>query len=251
MATTTAAVPQTPQSMGAFARIFGVLFNPRPTFEDIARKPGWLAPLLTIMVFSIALGAIMGQRVDWTAVAQRQIEKSHFAAAQIAKLPADQQQAALNRQAIAGKIGVYAAGVVFPVLLALILGAIFMGLFNISGAGVSFFQSFSLISYALLPLAVKALLGIPVVAMKDPAAIDPQNYIASNLGALMPSDAALWKVGLATSIDVFVLWSVVLAAVAYSAANPKKISFGKALGITFGVFAGFTLLFTAIGAAFS
>ena len=251
MATTTAAVPDTPKPMSAGARLIGALVSPRATFEDIARRPGWLAPLLVITVISIALGVVMGQRVDWTANAQRQIAKSHFAATQIAKLPADQQQAAINRQVIGGKIGVYVAGVVFPAILALILGAIYMGLFNAAGAGVSFFKSFSLVSYGLLPLGVKTLLGIPIVMMKDPAAIDPQNYIASNLGALLPSDAALWKTGLATSVDIFVLWSVVLVAIAFSAANPKKITFGKALGITFGVYAGFTLLFTGIGAIFS
>lgn len=251
MAVTSAAVPEAPQAMGAFARIIGALFSPRPTFEDVARKPGWLAPLLTFTIISIGLSTVMGQRVDWMQVARQRIEKSHFAAQQIAKLPPDQQQQAYNRQAIGGKIGVYVVGVIFPAILALVLSAIYLGLFNLAGAGVSFFQSFSLVCYGLLPLGVKSLLGIPVVLMKDPAAIDPQNFIASNLGAFMPSDAALWKVGLASSVDIFVLWSVVLVAVAFSAANPKKISFGKALGIAFAVYAGFTLLFTAIGAMFS
>ena len=169
----------------------------------------------------------------------------------VEQLPPDKQQAMYNQQAVGGKIGVYVAGVVFPAVLALILGAIYMCLFNAAGAGVSFFKSFSLVSYGLLPQGVKALLGIPIVMMKDPAAIDPRNYIASNLSILVPSDAALWKTVLSTSVDIFVLWSVVLVAIAFSTANPKKITFGKALGITFGVYAGFTLVFTAIGAMFS
>ena len=248
MSTTTAAVPQTPQSMGVFARIFGVLFNPRPTFEDIACKPGWLVPLLVVIVVGIALGAVIAQRADWTAVSQQQIARSHFLSQRIEQLPPDQKAAVYHRQALSGKIGAYAAPVVFPILLALILGAIYMGLFNAAGAGVSFFKSFSFVSYALLPLAVKSLLGIPVVMTKDPAAIDPQNFLASNLGALLPSDTALWKIALASSIDIFVLWSVVLVAVAFSAANPKKISFGKALGIAFSVFVFFTLVATGIAA---
>ncbi|MGH9709256.1 MAG: hypothetical protein ACRD37_01760, partial [Candidatus Acidiferrales bacterium] len=107
MATTTAAVPETPQHIGAFGRLIGAIVNPRPTFEDIARKPTWLVPLLVITLVSIALTVVMGQRVDWMQVAHQRIEKSHFAAAQIDKLPADQQQAAFNRQAISGKITNY------------------------------------------------------------------------------------------------------------------------------------------------
>lgn len=248
MATTTAAVPQTPQPIGAFSRVIGALFNPRPTFEDIARKPGWIVPLVLITLVSVALSIVMGQRVDWAQTANQQIAKSHFAQAQIAKLPPDQQQAAMNRQVIGLKIGVYVRGALGTTILALVLGAIYMGLFNAAGAGVSFFQSFSFITYGLLPLGVKSLLGIPVVMTKEPAAIDPQNFLASNLGALLPSDTTLWKIALASSIDIFVLWSVVLVAVAFSAANPKKISFGKALGIAFSVFVFFTLVATSIAA---
>lgn len=246
MSATTAAVPEAPQPISPFGRVIGVLTNPRPTFEDIARKPNWLVPLLLITLVTIVLVGIMGQRVDWVQVANQRIAKSHFAAQQIAKLPPDQQQAAMNRQVIATKIGVYVGGVVGTAILALILSAIYLGLFNLSGAGLSFLKSFSLVSYGLVPLGIKALLGIPIVLMKDPSAIDPQNYIASNLAAFLPSDAALWKITLGASLDIFVLWSIVLMAIAFSAANPKKISFGKGLGITLGVFALFTLLFTGI-----
>lgn len=248
MAATTAAVPETPKHIGAFGRIVGAIVNPRPTFEDIARKPSWLLPLLLITLVSIALTVIMGQRVDWMQVAHQRIEKSHFASAQIDKLPPDKQQAAFNRQAIAAKISNYAIGVIGTTLLALILSGIYLGLFNLSGAGLKFRQSFSLVCYGLLPLGIKALLGIPIVLMKDPSAIDPQNFVASNLGAFLSSDAPLWQTTLGNSIDLFVLWSIVIIAIAFSAANPKKVSFGKAFAIVFGVFAAFTLFFTGLAA---
>jgi hypothetical protein len=133
----------------------------------------------------------------------------------------------------------------------LILGGIYLGLFNVVGGGFTFQQSFSLVNYGLLPLGIKALLGIPIVLMKDPSAIDPQNFVASNLGVLLQPDAPLWKVGLASSVDLFVIWSVVLIAVAFTAANPKKISFGKAVTITLGVYVAFTLFFAGIGAMFA
>jgi hypothetical protein len=43
MATATSA-PDAQASIGTFGRLTGVLFNPKPTFVDIARRPTWLAP---------------------------------------------------------------------------------------------------------------------------------------------------------------------------------------------------------------
>jgi hypothetical protein len=249
MATTTAAVPEAPQQhIGAFGRLIGAIVNPRPTFEDIARKPSWLVPILVMTVISIVLSVAINQRVDWPQVVQQRIEKSHFASQRLDQLPQEQRQANLELQAKGSRIFVYVRGVLGTTLLTLVLGGIYLGLFNLAGAGLTFGQSFSLVAYALLPSAIKDLLGIPIVLMKDPGAIDPQNFIASNLGALVSSDAAMWKTVLASSVDIFVLWSVVLVAVAFSAANPKKITFGKALTITLGVFIAFTLVITGITA---
>jgi hypothetical protein len=248
MSATTAAVPETPRPIGPFGRVIGVLTDPRPTFTDIARKPNWLLPLVLLTIFGIGLGTILAQRVDWMQVGQRQIERSHFLSQRINQLPPAQREAAYKRQVISGEIGAYVRGAFGAVFLAIVLSAIYLGLFNVSGASLSFLQSFALVSYGLLPLGIRDLLGIPIVLMKDPSAIDPQNFIASNLAAFVPSDAALWKVALAASADIFVLWSVLLMAVAFSAANPKKIGFGKALTITLGVYVFFTLIFTGVAA---
>ena len=49
MATTTAVSPAAPEpqpQMSAISRMFGVLFSPQKTFEDIVRKPSWIVPML-------------------------------------------------------------------------------------------------------------------------------------------------------------------------------------------------------------
>src|SRR5712691_3248497 len=42
MATTPAPAPEPQASISPFGRIIGVLFSPKSTFEDIARKPSWV-----------------------------------------------------------------------------------------------------------------------------------------------------------------------------------------------------------------
>jgi hypothetical protein len=43
-----------------FGRIFGVLFSPKPTFEDIARKPTWLLPVIIMAL----LGAVVAVGIN-------------------------------------------------------------------------------------------------------------------------------------------------------------------------------------------
>jgi hypothetical protein len=65
--------------------------------------------------------------------------------------------------------------------------------------------------------------------IKDPATVDIEHLVASNVGAFVSDDSPKWLVTLLTSFDIFVFWTMILMALGYSATDPKKISFGKAL----------------------
>ncbi len=54
--------------------------------------------------------------------------------------------------------------------------------------------------------------------------------MATNAGAFLSDDAPKWQEALLSSFDLFTIWSMILMAIGYSAINPKKISYGKALG---------------------
>jgi hypothetical protein len=50
------------------------------------------------------------------------------------------------------------------------------------------------------------------------------------------------------SIDLFAFWCMILTAIGFSMVNPKKTSFGKALGVAIGVWAFFFAF--GVGVAF-
>lgn len=234
---------QQPAKIGAIGRVFGVLFSPKATFEDIARKPSWVAPVILLTLISLALNIVMVRHVDWTTVAQQQVEKNKFAARQIESLNDEQKQAAYARQAVIAQYGRYARGGLGVTCLALLGALIYMGAFNIlGGAGVGYGKSLALVCYAFIPTGIHDLLAIPVVLMKDPSAINPDNALASNLGALLSSNAPLWQQILATSFDLFSFWCLILVSMAFAAANPRKLTFGKALGIAITVHVVFLLI---------
>lgn len=240
-----------PPSTGSFGRMIGVFFTPRPTFGEIARQPNWVVPLLVMTLISLCLSYAINKRVDWRQVTEDRIEQSHFASSRIDQLPPDQRRQTIDRQAASAPITRYVRGAIGTALLALILAVIYLGVFNLlAGAGVKFSQSYSLVMYSLLPIALKELIEIPILFIKDPSTIDPDNFLASNPAAVL-SNIPGWEKVLLGSIDLFVLWSTLLIAVAFSAANPKKVSLGKAIALVAVVYIVITLLFTGLLVPFS
>jgi len=79
MATTTVGMPdpapQPQQKISNLGRIFGVLFSPKATFEDIVQKPTWVLPVVVFVVLSLLGSVIFVQRVDWRDVISQQMEK--------------------------------------------------------------------------------------------------------------------------------------------------------------------------------
>lgn len=251
MVTTAVSPEPAPAPISSIGRVFGVFFTPRQTFADIARRPNWLVPLLLMTAISLALSFAINARVDWSRITEERIEESRFASSRIDQLPPDQRQQVIDRQASGAKVTRYVRGAIGTACLAIILAAVYLAVFNlVGGAGASFRLSFSLVNYAMLPIALKELLEIPILFLKDPATIDPDNFLASNPAAIL-SGIPAWEKVLLGSLDLFSLWSALLVAVAFSAANPKKVSFGKALALVALVYLGLTVLFTGLIAPFS
>lgn len=249
MATTTAAVPQTPQPIGAFSRVIGALFNPRPTFEDIGRKPGWVVPMLILIVLNIGITAVFSQRVGWRTFMEQQIARNHSAQRALQQLSPEERERRLETQAKVANVFGYVGGVVGVPVILMVLGAIFMGIFNAtSSAELDLNTSMSVAAHAYMPFAIVALLGLVVMCIKPPDAIDLQNLVASNPGALLGDSTPLWLKSLCSSLDVFTFWVLGLMAFGYSVVRPRKIKFGSALMWIVGIWLVFVLAKVGIAA---
>jgi len=255
MATTTAVPPAAPEpqpQMSAVSRIFGVFFSPGPTFADIVRRPTWAAPLIILCVIWFGLNVTLVRRADWVQVSKDQIAKNKFAARQVDNLSDEQKDRIYEQAAGRAKIFRYVRGVVGWPLLALFASLIYWGVYKlIGGARTNFLTAFCITVFAQLPMGLRELLAIPVTLVKDPSAIDPENFLASNPAAFLGSDAPIWQLTLLAPLDVFGIWAIILVAIGFSASDPKKLSFGKAFGIAVGMLIFFDLFFTTIAWVFS
>ena len=82
---------------------------------------------------------------------------------------------------------------------------------------------------------IATVLAVVTIFLKRSGDVDPEHLVASNAGALLSTDAPRWQMSLASSLDIFWIWVMLLLAMGFSVTNPKKVSFGKAIGIVFGL----------------
>jgi hypothetical protein len=224
-----------------FGRIIGVLFSPKATFEDIARKPSWLLPVIISTILGIAATVVLNQRIDWRDFISQQIEKSP----QAANLSADQKEKQIDISSKVTVYVVYAVGVVGSVLFAVIVGAVMMLAYNLlAGAGATFSQSLGIAAHTLVTGIVSVPIFLLVAFLRPKGTMDPNNPVATNLAAVLPEESAKWLVTLCKSVDIFTIWTLILIAIGFAAVNPKKLKGGKSYVIAFSVWGAFVVVKT-------
>jgi Yip1 domain len=244
--------PESAASVSSIGRIFGAIFSPKPTFESIVKRPTWILPLILFSLLSIVTVFIFGQRVGWRSFMIRQNQQNSRLQKQMDQMTPEQRETMLDRQTKIAPIFGYVFGVLGIFIVAVIVAAILMVAFNMmTGGGIGFTTSLGIVTHSWLPGLIGGLLGILVLFLKDPSTIDLQHLVATNAGAFLSDDAPKWQDALLSSFDLFTFWSMILMGIGYSAANPKKISFGKALATIVVLWAIFVVCKVGISAAFS
>jgi hypothetical protein len=238
-----------PQGLGEVSRLTGVFFEPAKTFADVAQRPGFWAPLILVIVVSLVYMVLFGQHVGWERMMRHQFETSSRAA----QMPAEQREAAIQMQVKVAPIGTYVFLLVGLPLMWLIWAAILLGIVKgMMSAPVRLKQVFAIIAYSSVPGVIMALLAIAVMFMKPPDDFNLQNPLVFNPGAFMdPTTSSKFLYSLASSFDLFRLWTLVLIGIGLKAAGGKQLSMGGAMTAVFLPWAIWTLGTAALAGAFS
>ncbi|HEV3332093.1 MAG TPA: Yip1 family protein [Bryobacteraceae bacterium] len=216
-----------PKPMNEFSRILGVFFEPTKTFADIAERPRWLVPLLLVILAGAAYLYAFGAHVGWASYLHRLLDNNP----NMQRVPADQRQRIFDMQVRFASVGGVVNVAIGTVLMYLIGGGIAMGVIKgLLGVPIGFKQTFAAFSYGSLPRVISSALAIVVVFLKNPEDFDLQNPFMSNFGALMdPDKSSKFLYSLASSMDLFSFWVILLTATGLKAAGGKRLSFGGAL----------------------
>jgi hypothetical protein len=238
MATTPALAPEAQPSLSPFARVVGVFFTPKSTFEDIVRRPSWVLAVALTTILSIAVSFCINQRINWREFMSQQIDKNPRAA----QMSADQKQQQIEGGAKFSPPFTYAIGLCGPILATLIIALVMWGAYSLlGGASTNFSTAFGITAHAFLTGLVSSPLFILILYLKPYGTADLENPIAANLAALLPEDSAKWLVALCKSFDLFTFWTLILLAIGFAAVNPRKLKGAKPYTIAFSVWAAYVV----------
>lgn len=212
--------------MGEFSRIVGVFFEPTKTFTDIAQRPGWIVPMLLLIVAVLCVSATIGRRIGWERIARQQAESS----SRFQQQTPEQREQGLALAIKITSAAAYVGPIIFIAVFQIIAAAILLGIAGgLMGGGLRFKQVFAVVTYSRLVGVVSAILTIAVVFLKNPDEFNVNNPLAFNVGAFLdPTTTSKFVYAFATWMDLFTIWTIYLMATGLKVAAGKKLSFGGA-----------------------
>jgi hypothetical protein len=247
---TSAVTPEAQPPLSEGARLANVFFAPSKTFTDIRRNASWWVPWLIISLLSIGFMYTIGQKIGYEDLARKTIMTSK-AADQFEGLSAEQQDQRIQMTAKFMKIAGYASPVSL-LLVTVIVAGILLGLFNFgAGAEVSFKQSLAVVWYSWLPSilsSILALISIVIGSANDSfkEGFNLQNPVATNPAYFMDPTQHKFLYGLASGVDVFAIWIVILLGIGFSSIS--KVKRGTAIGMVASAYIVFELVKAGLSA---
>ncbi|MGN6182598.1 MAG: Yip1 family protein [Thermoanaerobaculia bacterium] len=187
-----------------------MLFAPADTFQDIARKPDWVVPLILIVLLQIVSSLILVPKIDFSTAFREQMQKSGRKMSE-----ADLERAEKMAGAFA-KVTGYASPVI-GVGMIVAIAAILMLTFRLFGGDNNFMQSFSVTLYSWIPMLILGVIMMIVLFSRE--SIDPRQMatlVRSNPGFTVDMTANPVLFALASSFDLFTIWMLVLLSIGFS-----------------------------------
>ncbi|MFB3920803.1 MAG: YIP1 family protein [Terriglobia bacterium] len=204
-----------------WSRWIGVYFSPGETFQDIARKPDFLFPLVAAVLSAIAVTETMLAKIGM----ERIIRNSMEIGGQAAKMTPEQIQQAVDRGKGIGSILAHVGGILGAPIYLLVVAAIGLAIVNaLFGSPISFRKAFSVTCYANLVGVIGAVMAVALILFGDVERFNPNNPAPTNLGFFLnPLETSKPVAALASSVDLFTIWFVILLGIGFSQATGGKV----------------------------
>jgi hypothetical protein len=209
-----------PKQQNFFERIAGVLFAPADTFQDIARRPDVLWPLLLIVLSGYLSAIVITPRLDMSSIEEQQREAMRKSNR---KLSEEDMERVAKFGAASAKVGIFAAPVVFIVWY-VIVAAVLLFACRLFGGEGTFGQAFSATLYAWIPLLILGIISTIVVFARgtfDP--ITAATLVKSNAAFLVDMKEQPALFALLSALDVFTIWTIVLLIFGFAALSKLSL----------------------------
>lgn len=197
--------------------MLNIFFSPAKVFEKIKEKPGWIKPLIVVLVVIILSAAITVFLTKDTALAQQEEA--------MRERGMSDEQIEQAKQFIGGPIAAVLGGVfavIFTVAILLVFSLLINVLIPIFGGASSFKTVFSVVSHAALVRVPSVIVRIILILLTKSL------YVSASLALLVPGmDKGSFAYRILTGFDGFVIWEMALVALGISVTNnlSKKNAF--------------------------
>jgi hypothetical protein len=217
-------VPQGEPAKPFLSRLIGVFIEPGETFDDIARKPGFIAPLILLMLVSLAAVETMLAKIG----AHRIILEGLKQTGQAAKMDPAQLQQAVERAAKFTSIAMQAGAFLgVPLFMLIVAGFGLLVLNGFFGQRAKFRQVFSVTCYADMPSIVGGVMAVAIMFFGDPDAFNARSPAPTNPGYFLnPLTTSHVVYAIASSLDIVIFWFMILLAIGLSRVAGKKVKTG-------------------------
>ena len=244
--------------MSPVQKLTGIFFEPSRVFQNLRVYPRWLAAYLVIVILSAVYTFAFTQRVTPERIVNHTMDKLAEIGPPLAPPPdrlemmrAQQIEDAKNPVQRAGTAAkTFVGAFVFTSLLA----ALYLLACLAFGGRMNFWQSFSILMYATVPVVViQKILSLALLYIKSSEDIHPilgqETLVQDNLGVLVtPANHPVLFV-LASAIGLISFYALWLKATGLRNGG-TKVSKGVAWGVAITMWVLGTLLITAITALF-
>lgn len=243
------AVEPQPEGLSYPSRIINVFIAPTKAFTDLKRKSGWWVPFVLIAIVSLLFTAVVDSKITFEKVTENQIKMNASAMERLEKLTPEQRAKQLDISTKITRVISYAFPIPMLVIM-LIISALYLATFNFGmGAQLKFGTTLAVVMYAGLPALLKSLLGIVTLfAGVDPDGFMIQNPVATNLAGLVDIAVHPLLYGLLASLDIFKIWTLVLAGIGFSCVS--RVKRGASIAAVFGWYIALTVVSLGVSALF-
>ncbi|HUA16364.1 MAG TPA: YIP1 family protein [Verrucomicrobiae bacterium] len=239
-----ASPPPTPQPtpLSQVARIVDTFIAPSKIFTDLRRSAQWWLPFLLMLIAGWSLVYVAEQRIGTQRMMENDLQTRPKAEAQYENATPEQRATQVKVTGIV----YYVAIPVFTLIIWLVMAGLQFGTLKVaSNSDITYGKTLAVIAYAGLPMVVRHLLGIAsVLAGVNPDGFTLNNPVASNPGYFMNPADHRFIYFIASQLDLFLIWTLVLTAIGFSTTG--KVKSGTSFAVVFGWWAVITLTFAAL-----
>lgn len=218
--------------------LIAIFTNPRTVFDEQREDPKWLVPGLVILAFTIISGVAVTMLVDVGEVARAQFEQTietmerqgtPQATIDQMRTSAEQQLEIAGNPIVAMGSAVLGAVVVF-FILSLVHALYFMIVGKIMKTGNDFSDWFALSVWGRMPWIIAAVVTVvAALAMSPQTDLAAYNVLSLSTWMNLPNENHMIFGQLVKTLDLMVIWSIVIMTVGFDSWTEKGIGVSAAV----------------------